>query len=126
MILIPASTERQNGCCINGGMRVKSKGSTRNWENSPPPTLEVDQGGRPRRETTVDGTSTARVRRWSSFEVRSSSRWGINDQHRERIGHSFAIASKEVTVEQFQRFLKENPRVQVKNYEPIVLSRPAQ
>ena len=39
-------------------------------------------------------------------------------QHRERIGHSFAIATKEVTVEQFQRFLKENPRIQVKNYEP--------
>ena len=34
MILIPASTERQNGCCVNGGMRIKSKGSTRNWENS--------------------------------------------------------------------------------------------
>ena len=36
-------------------------------------------------------------------------------QHREQIGHSFAIASKEVTVEQFETFLKENPRVQVKN-----------
>jgi len=36
-------------------------------------------------------------------------------QHRERIGHSFAIASKEVTVEQFETFLKENSRVQVKN-----------
>ena len=34
MILIPASTERQTGCCVNGGMRIKSKGSTRNWENS--------------------------------------------------------------------------------------------
>jgi len=42
--------------------------------------------------------------------------------HRERIGHSFAIASKEVTVEQFETFLKENPRVQVKNnktYSPV-------
>ena len=39
-----------------------------------------------------------------------------NYQHRENIGHSFAIAAKEVTVEQFQRFLTENPRVQVKNY----------
>ena len=47
-------------------------------------------------------------------------------QHRERIGHSFAIATKEVTVEQFQRFLKENPRIQVKNFErTIVLSQPA-
>ena len=74
---------------------------------------------RPRRGTTVDGTSTAKVRRWSSFEVRLSSRWEKEtSQHRERIGHSFAIATKEVTVEQFQRFLKENPRIQVKNYEP--------
>ncbi len=39
------------------------------------------------------------------------------DQHRERIGHSFAIANKEVTVEQYQRCLKENPRLQVKNEE---------
>ena len=39
-------------------------------------------------------------------------------QHRERIGHSFAIATKEVTVEQFQRFEKENPHIEVKNYEP--------
>jgi formylglycine-generating enzyme required for sulfatase activity len=38
--------------------------------------------------------------------------------HREQIAHSFAIAAKEVTVEQFQRFLTENPRVQVKNDEP--------
>jgi eukaryotic-like serine/threonine-protein kinase len=38
---------------------------------------------------------------------------------RERIGHSFAIASKEVTVEQFGTFLKENPRVQVKNQNEI-------
>jgi formylglycine-generating enzyme required for sulfatase activity len=39
------------------------------------------------------------------------------NQHRKRIGHGFAIASKEVTVEQFERFLKENPRIEVKNDE---------
>jgi serine/threonine protein kinase/formylglycine-generating enzyme required for sulfatase activity len=38
-------------------------------------------------------------------------------QHRERIGQSFAIATKEVTVEQFQRFLKANPRIQANNVE---------
>jgi serine/threonine protein kinase/formylglycine-generating enzyme required for sulfatase activity len=38
-------------------------------------------------------------------------------QHHELIDHSFAIASKEVTVEQFQRFLTENPRISVKNNE---------
>jgi formylglycine-generating enzyme required for sulfatase activity len=31
------------------------------------------------------------------------------------IRHGFAIASKEVTVEQFQRFLAENPRIVVEN-----------
>jgi eukaryotic-like serine/threonine-protein kinase len=39
--------------------------------------------------------------------------------YRKTIGHSFAIASKEVTVEQFERFLKENPRVQVENSKPF-------
>jgi formylglycine-generating enzyme required for sulfatase activity len=33
-------------------------------------------------------------------------------QHRRRIGRSFAIASKLVTVRQFQQFLKENPQVE--------------
>jgi formylglycine-generating enzyme required for sulfatase activity len=31
-------------------------------------------------------------------------------QHRERIARSFAIASKEVTVEQFDMFLEDSPR----------------
>ena len=31
--------------------------------------------------------------------------------HRRRIGRSYAIASKETTVEQFQRFLQENPTI---------------
>jgi hypothetical protein len=39
------------------------------------------------------------------------------ERHRERIGHDFAIASKEVTVEQFQWFLKANPRIETKNKE---------
>jgi formylglycine-generating enzyme required for sulfatase activity len=43
---------------------------------------------------------------------------GLTRQYIERIAQSFAIATKEVTVEQFQRFLKENPHIQVKNYEP--------
>jgi len=38
-------------------------------------------------------------------------------QHRERISHNIAIAAREVTVEQFQRFLKVSPRVLVKNHE---------
>ena len=37
-----------------------------------------------------------------------------NPRHRERRDHSFAIANKEVTVDQFQRFLKENPHVGLK------------
>jgi formylglycine-generating enzyme required for sulfatase activity len=38
-------------------------------------------------------------------------------EHRERIRHHFAIAAKEVTVKQFQRFLNENPRLRVTNDE---------
>jgi formylglycine-generating enzyme required for sulfatase activity len=38
-------------------------------------------------------------------------------RHRERNGHSFAISAKEVSVEQFQGFVKDNPRIQVKNSE---------
>ena len=82
----------------------------------PLPTLSVDQG---------EASSKGNNRRWYinsqgqtmvivpgpvEFEMGEK-----NDQHRENIGHSFAIASKEVTVEQFETFLKENPRVQVKN-----------
>jgi len=37
--------------------------------------------------------------------------------HRERIAHSFAIAAKEVNVQQFRRFLKANPRVKVQAHE---------
>jgi len=41
--------------------------------------------------------------------------------HRKRIGHSFAIASKEVTVKQFQEFLRNTPSVRhnyTKKYAP--------
>ncbi len=41
--------------------------------------------------------------------------------HRQRINHRYAIASKEVTVEQYQRFLKENPkiaRLEIDRYSP--------
>jgi serine/threonine protein kinase/formylglycine-generating enzyme required for sulfatase activity len=36
-----------------------------------------------------------------------------NDEfpHREKLLHSFAIATKEITVKQFEQFLKENPRI---------------
>jgi formylglycine-generating enzyme required for sulfatase activity len=36
-------------------------------------------------------------------------------RHVERIRHSFAFASKEVTVDQFRRFVKENPRIPLDN-----------
>ena len=41
--------------------------------------------------------------------------------HRKRINRRFAIATKEVTVEQYQRFLKENPkiaRLEIDRYSP--------
>ena len=84
----------------------------------PLPTLSVDQG---------EASSKGNNRRWyinsqgqTMVIVRGPVEFEMGEgktQHREQIGHSFAIASKEVTVEQFETFLKENPRVQVKNYE---------
>ena len=120
MILIPASTGRRNGCCVNGGMRIKSKAIDKELGKLPLPMLRMDQG---------EASSKGNNRRWYinsqgqtmvivpgpvEFEMGES-----KTQHRERIGHSFAIASKEVTVEQFETFLKENPRVQVKNEEHL-------
>jgi serine/threonine protein kinase/formylglycine-generating enzyme required for sulfatase activity len=51
------------------------------------------------------------------FEMGEDNRDRATSHHRERLGHSFAIASREVTVEQFQRFLRENPGIQINNYE---------
>ncbi len=82
----------------------------------PPPMLSVDRGeasskGNNRRwYINSQGQTMVVVRGLVEFEIRED-----NYQHRENIGHSFAIASKEVTVEQFETFLKENPRVQVEN-----------
>jgi len=81
----------------------------------PLPTLRADQGG---------ASSKGNIRGWyinsqaqTMVIVRGPVEFGMGEvnlktQHRKRIGHSFAIASKEVTVEQFETFLKENPRVQ--------------
>ena len=111
MIRILASTELQTGCSVNGGTMIKSKGSTKTWQDCLSPRSGRTRVQRLRRITLVDGTSTAKVRRWSSFEVRFSSIWGTERLSIENESViSFAIASKEVTVEQFQRFLKENPR----------------
>ena len=40
-------------------------------------------------------------------------------QHRVRIPHSFAIANKEVTVSQFQRFLEANPKLELRYPDPL-------
>jgi eukaryotic-like serine/threonine-protein kinase len=84
----------------------------------PLPTLSVDQG-----ETSSKGNN----RRWyinsqgqTMVVIRGPVQFLMGDNHhQEQIGHSFAIASKEVTVEQFETFLKENPRVQAKNSKPF-------
>ena len=92
----------------------------------PLPTLRVDQG---------EASSKGNIRGWyvnsqgqTMVIVPGPVEFQMGEgktQHRERIGHSFAIASKEVTVEQFETFLKENPRIQVKNDKTLVPSRPA-
>ena len=49
-----------------------------------------------------------------SVEFDMGTCWRATYPYRERIGHSFAIATKEVTVDQFAAFLKANPRVILK------------
>jgi eukaryotic-like serine/threonine-protein kinase len=82
----------------------------------PLPTLRADQG---------EASSNANSRGWylnsqgqTMVIVPGPVEFPMGEgktQHRERIGYSFAIASNEVTVEQFETFLKENPRVKVNN-----------
>jgi len=85
-----------------------------------PPKLSVDQGeasskGNNRRwYINSQGQTMVVVRGPVEFEMGEK-----NDQHRENNGHSFAIASKEVTVEQYETFLKENPRVRAMNAKPF-------
>jgi serine/threonine protein kinase/formylglycine-generating enzyme required for sulfatase activity len=95
------------------------QGSDKQLGKLPPPTLSVDQG---------EASSKGNNRQWyinsqgqTMVVVRGPVQFEMgekNYQHREHIGHSFAIASKEVTVEQFETFLEENPRVHVKNSKP--------
>jgi eukaryotic-like serine/threonine-protein kinase len=88
----------------------------------PLPTLRTDQG---------EASSKGNVRGWcvnsqgqTMVVVRGPVEFQMGEsqnRHRERIGHSFAIACKEVTVEQFETFLKENVRVDFTfsvNYSP--------
>ena len=82
----------------------------------PLPTLGGDQGAAPLQQNhrgwyvNSQGQTMVIVRGPVEFEMGEG-----GDQHRQRISHRFAIASKEVTVEQFQRFLKEHPRIPAKN-----------
>jgi serine/threonine protein kinase/formylglycine-generating enzyme required for sulfatase activity len=82
----------------------------------PLPTLRAGQG---------EASSNVNIRRWY---VSSQGQTMVvvpgpvefwmgagKTQHQEQIGHAFAIASTEVTVEQWEKFLKENPRVEVRN-----------
>jgi serine/threonine protein kinase/formylglycine-generating enzyme required for sulfatase activity len=90
------------------------KGIDKDLAKQPLPTLGVNQGptsshGNNRGwYVNSQGQTMVIVRGPVEFEMDEG-----KNQHRERIGHSFAIATKEVSVEQFQRFLKENPRIQV-------------
>jgi formylglycine-generating enzyme required for sulfatase activity len=86
--------------------RLKDRGNRRWYVNSEGQTLAVIEGpvefsmGSPLSEPDQDPGETP---------------------HRQRINRRFAIATKEVTVEQYQRFLKENPkiaRLEIDRYSP--------
>ena len=104
------------------GNETQIQGIDKELGKLPLPTLRADQG---------EASSKGNIREWyvnsqgqTMVVVRGPVEFEMGEAdlpqaylpHRENIGHSFAIASKEVTVEQFETFLKENPRVQVKNY----------
>jgi formylglycine-generating enzyme required for sulfatase activity len=46
----------------------------------------------------------------------------LGSAKQQRVGHSFAIATREITVHEFQKFLQENPRIKARNnaqYSPV-------
>jgi formylglycine-generating enzyme required for sulfatase activity len=101
------------------GNEKEIKGIDKELTKLPLPTVGVDQGptssqGNNRRwYINSQGQALVIVRGPVEFDMGE----GAN-RHRERIDHSFAIATKEVSVDQFQKVLKENPHIRAKNYEP--------
>jgi serine/threonine protein kinase/formylglycine-generating enzyme required for sulfatase activity len=55
--------------------------------------------------------------------LHEASRHPFELPHRQRVGRRFAIASKKVTVAQFQRFLKDRPQVKRYHNEPFINER---
>jgi formylglycine-generating enzyme required for sulfatase activity len=78
----------------------------------PLPTLGGNQGAASSQENNrgwyvnSQGQTMVIVRGPVEFEMGEGA-----SQHRERIGQSFAVANKEVTVDQFERFLTDNPEL---------------
>jgi formylglycine-generating enzyme required for sulfatase activity len=87
------------------------KAIDRDLEKLPLPTLRIDPGAASaqenRRRWYVNSQGQTMVIVWSPVEFDMGERWG---SRRVRIGHNFAISTKEVSVEQFLRFPKANHR----------------
>ena len=85
------------------------QGIDKELEKLPLPALGLNQTPTPSPENkrgwyvNSQGQTMVNVRGPVEFDMGAP---GYSGYHRERIGHHFAIATKEVTVEQFQRFLK--------------------
>ena len=78
-------------------MKVKDRGNRRWYVNSEGQTLAVIEGP---------------VEFSMGSPPNEPDRFDFETLHRERINRRFAIATKEVTVEQFQRFRRANPKIQ--------------
>ena len=86
--------------------KLKDRGNRRWYVNSEGQTLAVIEGP---------------IEFSMGSPVSEPDRNSVETPHRQPINRRFAIATKEVTVEQYQRFLKENPkiaRLEIDRYSP--------
>ena len=86
--------------------RLKDRGDRRWYVNSEGQTLAVIEGP---------------VEFSMGSPLSEPGRYSEETPHRQPINRRFAIATKEVTVEQYQRFLKENPKIaplEIDTYSP--------
>ncbi|MGZ3472092.1 MAG: formylglycine-generating enzyme family protein, partial [Isosphaeraceae bacterium] len=89
-----------------GVKQLKDRGNRRWYVNSEDQTLAVIEGP---------------VEFSMGSPLSEPDRNSVETPHRQPINRRFAIATKEVTVEQYQRFLKENPkiaRLEIDRYSP--------
>src|SRR5687767_5989657 len=112
MIRMPACIARSNGCLVIP--RARSIGSKQVLTGKPP--------GLRNWYITREGQTMAIIRNAGEFMMGSpdheQGRTADEALHRVRIPRGFAVATTEVTVAQFQRFLEANPKLETRFRDP--------